>query len=148
MKVFNKEIFYNLVYIQFSLDNFISGFNNKLKFMLFADLEWPVDDEALSSAMHLAIDQLLTLDPEQRPGIEGVQQMKLFHKIKWTEQLRELAPFVPQPTSSTDTAYFEGKNQNINALFVKIQWDIYFISARNTLQQWTVSNCELSKFLP
>jgi hypothetical protein len=76
--------------------------------VVVADLEWPVEDEALSPAMHSAIDQLLTLDPEQRPGIEGVQQMELFSKIKWTEQLREGAPFVPEPTSNTDTAYFEG----------------------------------------
>jgi hypothetical protein len=82
--------------------------NKKIILYFFADLEWPVEDEALSPAMRSAIDQLLTLDPEQRPGIEGVQQMELFCNINWTEQLREKAPFVPEPTSTTDTAYFEG----------------------------------------
>ncbi|XP_059486124.1 serine/threonine-protein kinase greatwall isoform X2 [Neocloeon triangulifer] len=98
-------------------------FNNILQ----KNLEWPEGDEAISEDMQFTIDQLLTLDPEQRPDIDGVKAMHLFASVKWDSLLSLRAPFVPEPTSGTDTAYFE---------------------ARNTLQQWTVSNCELSKFLP
>jgi hypothetical protein len=110
-----------------TISNICSLKNNLIPKLLFADLEWPVDDEALSSAMHAAIDQLLTLDPEQRPGIEGVQQMELFSKIKWMEQLQEPAPFVPEPTSNTDTAYFEGRNETrSHCLFILMQTLFHF----------------------
>ncbi|XP_065338080.1 serine/threonine-protein kinase greatwall [Cloeon dipterum] len=98
-------------------------FNN----ILHRNLEWPEGDEAVSQEMHNAIDQLLTVDPEKRPGINEVKEMKLFSSIPWDGLLDVEAPFVPEPTSSTDTAYFE---------------------ARNTLQHWTISNCELSKLVP
>lgn len=79
-------------------------------YLFLTDLEWPEGDEALSSNMQNAIDKLLTLEPEQRPGWEEVKIMPLFKSVDWDGILQQQAPFVPEPTSSTDTAYFEGEH--------------------------------------
>jgi hypothetical protein len=69
--------------------------------------------------MHSAIDELLTLDPDRRPGMKEVENMPLFGSVQWQEVLKQQAPFVPEPTSSTDTTYFEGN-------FCKIMLDLKF----------------------
>jgi len=90
------------------------------------DIEWPEGDEAVSSEMATAIDQLLTLDPDQRPGIDEVQKMELFVNVDWKDLLKQKAPFIPEPTSGTDTAYFEGTLSKIkNYMFANYRFINY-----------------------
>ena len=77
-------------------------------------LEWPSaddGDEVLSDAAIQAITSLLTLDPIQRIGFEGMKELKLFEGLDWNKVLEtEETPFIPQPDDETDTAYFEMRN--------------------------------------
>lgn len=46
--------------------------SNKLLCLFFSsDIPWPEGDEAISEACKEAIDSLLTIDPNQRPGARG-----------------------------------------------------------------------------
>lgn len=56
-----------------------------------------------------AIEAILTLDPNSRPNGADVRKMPLFKHINWENLLNTEAPFIPQPDSSTDTCYFQGK---------------------------------------
>ncbi|KAL1110366.1 hypothetical protein AAG570_007897, partial [Ranatra chinensis] len=79
-------------------------FNNILK----RELEWPEGDEALSANAVVAIESLLTIDPEKRPSGRELRSMKLFSHIDWLNLHNMKAPFVPQPDNSMDTSYFQG----------------------------------------
>ncbi|XP_055931434.1 serine/threonine-protein kinase greatwall-like [Argiope bruennichi] len=82
-------------------------FNNILQ----RDIPWPDGEEALSDNAKSAIDQLLTLDANQRPGVNELRKWPLFGKIEWEKILKSAAPFVPIPDSKTDTGYFEARNE-------------------------------------
>ncbi|CAH4031087.1 serine/threonine-protein kinase greatwall isoform X1 [Pieris brassicae] len=93
-------------------------FNN----ILSKNIEWPEDDEALSSEAVSAIEALLTMDPKERPAAAEVKRMSLFKDLDWDNQLNVEPPFVPTPDDIHDTGYFQ---------------------ARNILQQLQVSNFDI-----
>lgn len=74
------------------------------------DIEWPQDDEALSTEAVEAVEKLLTMDPELRPSSKDVKLMPFFQTIDWDNLQVMEPPFIPQPENATDTGYFEGKN--------------------------------------
>ena len=86
--------------------------------ILSGRMEWPENDEALSSEAVGAITSLLKLNPEERAGFSELQSLPLFSDVDWNELPQQEAPFVPQPDDETDTGYFD---------------------ARNRLQQWKIS---------
>lgn len=78
--------------------------------LLFADIEWPQDEEELSEDAVSAIESLLTVDPTVRPAAKEVRAMEYFQELDW-EKLRDMAPpFVPAPDDPTDTGYFNARN--------------------------------------
>lgn len=78
--------------------------------ILNKNIEWPQYDEALSQEAIEAVDQLLTMDPAERPAAKDVQGMKFFADINWNNLLSEEPPFIPKPDNPTDTGYFEPRN--------------------------------------
>ncbi|CAF4791634.1 unnamed protein product [Pieris macdunnoughi] len=93
-------------------------FNN----ILSKNIEWPEDDEALSSEAVSAIEALLTMEPKERPAAAEVKKMPLFKDLDWDNQLNVEPPFIPTPGDIHDTGYFQ---------------------ARNILQQLQVSNFDI-----
>ncbi|KAJ9575905.1 hypothetical protein L9F63_007217 [Diploptera punctata] len=87
-------------------------FNN----ILNRDIPWPQDEEKFSEPTHDAVNNLLTLDPTQRPAAPQVKLMPLFSTINWDNLLNTTAPFIPQPDDKTDTVYFQARNilQHLN----------------------------------
>lgn len=82
-------------------------FNN----ILSRDLQWPEDEEALSQVAQEAIEELLTPDPNSRPGSKEVRALPLFCGLTWDNLHEQTAPFVPRPDDATDTGYFEARNR-------------------------------------
>lgn len=74
------------------------------------DIEYPEGEEALSEAAVGAVEQFLTMDPEQRPTAKEVQQMPFFDDLNWTTMDLMEPPFIPRPDDPTDTGYFEARN--------------------------------------
>jgi serine/threonine-protein kinase greatwall len=82
-------------------------------------MEWPEEQgEVLSDSAVAAIKAMLTFDQRNRADFEQMQTLDLFKNLDWTNLTEIEAPFIPQPDDETDTGYFE---------------------ARNTAQQWKVS---------
>ncbi|RZF44175.1 hypothetical protein LSTR_LSTR003815 [Laodelphax striatellus] len=79
--------------------------------ILQKDIEWPDGEDALTEAAQTAVDQLLTLDPVERPSGPEVQEFPFFSHIDWDKLLEETPPFVPQPDDIADTSYFQARNQ-------------------------------------
>ncbi|EEC01497.1 protein kinase, putative [Ixodes scapularis] len=82
-------------------------FNN----ILSRDLQWPEGEEALSQVAQEAIEELLTPDPNTRPGSKEVRALPLFLGLTWDNLHEQTAPFVPRPDDATDTGYFEARNR-------------------------------------
>ena len=78
--------------------------------ILDRELLWPEGDEALSEQSVSAIEQLLTVNPEQRPRARGVKEMTCFSDLDWNDIHNQPAPFVPNPDNGYDTTYFNAKN--------------------------------------
>lgn len=76
--------------------------------MFISDIEWPQDEEALSSEAVDAVEQLLTMDPNNRPSAKEVQKMQFFDSLDWDTLQSMAPPFVPTPDDPTDTCYFDG----------------------------------------
>lgn len=76
--------------------------------ILARDVPWPEGEEVLSDDAVKAIDMLLTLDPNSRPTVAEVRQMKLFKDFPWDEPQKAVPPFIPQPDDKYDTCYFQG----------------------------------------
>ena len=78
-------------------------FENILSRRLF----WPDD---ISEPAQDLIDRLLTLDHTKRLGCSGAEEVKshpFFEGIDWDALLSQEAIFVPKPSNTEDTAYFE-----------------------------------------
>ncbi|KAJ8950148.1 hypothetical protein NQ314_008001 [Rhamnusium bicolor] len=84
------------------------------KNILEHNIEWPTDEEALSTEVMQAIEFLLTEDPEKRPGADEVMKMETFKNIDWDNLLSMTPPFVPDPYDLTDTGYFQARNELLN----------------------------------
>ncbi|KAI5640525.1 protein kinase domain-containing protein [Phthorimaea operculella] len=87
-------------------------FNN----ILSRNIEWPEEDEALSTEAVSAIESLLTMEPKDRPMAKQVRSMPLFKNIDWENQLSAPPPFVPVLDDLHDTGYFQARNilQHLN----------------------------------
>ncbi|KAG1053906.1 hypothetical protein G6F42_028894 [Rhizopus arrhizus] len=58
------------------------------------------------------MERLLTLDPEQRLGRNGpeeVRQHPFFKDLDWDKLLSDSPSFVPQPMNEEDTDYFDAR---------------------------------------
>lgn len=79
--------------------------------ILHGELEWPVGEEALSPAAEHAVLELLTREPEARPGFQELCSLPFFESVTWGSLLDQEPPFVPSPDNDTDTGYFDARNQ-------------------------------------
>ncbi|XP_075725195.1 serine/threonine-protein kinase greatwall isoform X10 [Rhipicephalus microplus] len=75
------------------------------------ELEWPVGEEALSATAVHAVSELLTREPEARPGFHELCLLPFFESVTWSSLLDKEPPFVPNPDDDTDTCYFDARNQ-------------------------------------
>lgn len=74
------------------------------------DLEWPIEDEALSDEATEVVEALLTMDPKQRPTAVCVQKMNFFNIIDFKNVQNADPPFVPSLDDPHDTGYFKARN--------------------------------------
>lgn len=79
--------------------------------ILHGELEWPVGEEALSATAVHAVSELLTREPEARPGFHELCLLPFFESVTWSSLLDKEPPFVPNPDDDTDTCYFDARNQ-------------------------------------
>ncbi|KAJ8298650.1 hypothetical protein KUTeg_022710 [Tegillarca granosa] len=83
------------------LFEFLTGvppFNDETPELVFQnilnrDIPWPDEEEALSENSRNAIEQLLTMDPGQRPHAAETKQMPLFSNMDWDNLLNIEPPF-------------------------------------------------------
>jgi hypothetical protein len=75
-------------------------------------IEWPEGpEEALSANAMDAIMYFLKPVPGERMRLAQMKQHELFKNVNWNNLLNEQPPFVPRPDHSTDTCYFETRNE-------------------------------------
>ncbi|CAO1360054.1 unnamed protein product [Diamesa serratosioi] len=79
--------------------------------ILNRNLEWPIEDEALSNEATEVVEALLTMDPNQRPTAACVQEMKFFSIIDFKNVQNADPPFVPSLDDPHDTGYFKARNE-------------------------------------
>lgn len=75
------------------------------------DIEWPVDDEALSDEAVEMVEALLTMSPTARPGAEECKAMKFFESLNFENIQHTEPPFVPNLDDPLDTGYFRARNE-------------------------------------
>ncbi|KXS18866.1 serine/threonine protein kinase 15 [Gonapodya prolifera JEL478] len=76
--------------------------------------------EEISPVAKDLISKLLERDPQIRITIKGTLQTKLhpfFSDINWTDIRNQEAPFVPNPSDSMDTSYFDGTYNPVDLCF-------------------------------
>lgn len=78
---------------------------------LSTDIEWPVDDEALSHDAMEVVESMLTMSPSARPGPEDYKVMKFFESIDFENIQNSEPPFVPSLDDPHDTGYFRARNE-------------------------------------
>lgn len=78
--------------------------------ILSRNIEWPQDDEALSTEAVEAVEQLLEMDPTRRPQADQMKAMPFFEPIEWENMEAMPPPFIPNPDDPQDTGYFEARN--------------------------------------
>lgn len=81
------------------------------KFFNVLDIEWPVDDEALSDGAMEAVESMLTMSPSLRPGADECKAMKFFESIDFENIINAEPPFVPNLDDPMDTGYFQARNE-------------------------------------
>ncbi|KAL9540410.1 hypothetical protein MBANPS3_009696 [Mucor bainieri] len=80
--------------------------------ILSRNIDWHKDDIQLPEEAYDFMERLLTLDPEQRLGRNGpeeVRQHPFFKDLDWDTLLSESPSFVPQPMHEEDTDYFDAR---------------------------------------
>ena len=75
------------------------------------DIEWPVDDEALSNEAVEIVESMLTMLPAARPGPDEYKKMKFFDSINFETIQNMEPPFVPSLNDPLDTGYFQARNE-------------------------------------
>mmetsp|Transcript_23439 Transcript_23439/g.58647 ORF Transcript_23439/g.58647 Transcript_23439/m.58647 type:complete len:1390 (+) Transcript_23439:321-4490(+) len=76
-------------------------------------IDWPDDVEVSDEAKDL-VHAMLQVDPEQRLGYRGAEELKQHHWFKgvdWQVLLTKEASFVPKVESEDDTSYFDARNE-------------------------------------
>lgn len=80
--------------------------------ILSRNIDWHKDDIQLPEEAYDFMERLLTLDPEQRLGRNGpeeVRQHPFFKDLDWDKLFTESPSFVPQPMNEEDTDYFDAR---------------------------------------
>lgn len=76
-------------------------------------INWPAEVFTAESSVALdLIDRLLCMNPANRLGANGVEEIKahpFFKSVNWDTILEEDPPFVPKPFSPEDTVYFDSR---------------------------------------
>ena len=75
-----------------------------------ADIFWPDIPEEMSPEAQDLISKLLTLDPNERLGAKGADEVKahpFFAGVDWNTVLLQPAIFVPRVANDTDSSYFD-----------------------------------------
>lgn len=78
---------------------------------ILTDIEWPVEDEALSDDAVIAVKSMLTMDPTQRPGADECMKMSFFDLIDFENICKMEPPFRPELDDPHDTGYFRARNE-------------------------------------
>ncbi|KAK2568256.1 Serine/threonine-protein kinase greatwall [Acropora cervicornis] len=73
-------------------------------------LLWPEEEEALSENAVGAVESILTIHAEHRPGALEIQRLPFFSSLDWSSLHNHPPPFVPRPDDITDTTYFDARN--------------------------------------
>eukprot|EP01135_Chromosphaera_perkinsii_P003648 Nk52_evm27s250 gene=Nk52_evmTU27s250 len=100
------------------LFEFLTGippFNDDTEELVFQhilnrDIPWPLVPEEMSYSAKEIIDSLLNLDPNKRLSVREIKLHPYFQETNWSNILKEPAPFIPRPSSETDTSYFDARN--------------------------------------
>ncbi len=79
--------------------------------ILNRNIEWPVDDEALSDEAMESVETLLTMDQALRPTATEMQSLKFFLCIDFKNIQNLPPPFVPSLEDPYDTGYFRARNE-------------------------------------
>jgi len=77
------------------------------------NIEWPEDDPVEEDAKDLILG-LLFMDPSQRLGAQGAQEVKkhpFYQTLHWDELIMHKAEFVPYLDSEEDTSYFDSREE-------------------------------------
>lgn len=80
--------------------------------ILSRNIDWHKDEIKLPEEAYDFMERLLTLDPEQRLGRNGpdeVRQHPFFKDLDWEKLLIDSPSFVPQPMNEEDTDYFDAR---------------------------------------
>ncbi|GAN07120.1 AGC/MAST/MAST protein kinase [Mucor ambiguus] len=80
--------------------------------ILSRNIDWHKDDIQLPEEAYDFMERLLTLDPEQRLGRNGPEEVRkhpFFKDLDWDKLLSESPSFVPQPMNEEDTDYFDAR---------------------------------------
>ncbi|KAL9979472.1 hypothetical protein ACROYT_G017143 [Oculina patagonica] len=100
------------------LYEFLTGFppfNDDTPELVFShimqrELLWPEGDEALSEHAVGAVESILVLHAEHRPGAKEIESLPFFSTLDWSSIHSHPPPFVPRPDDITDTTYFNARN--------------------------------------
>jgi len=100
------------------LYEFLTGvppFNDDTPELVFShimqrELLWPEGDEALSEIAVEAVENILNLHAEHRPGALEIKRLPFFSSLDWSFIHSHPPPFVPRPDDITDTTYFDARN--------------------------------------
>lgn len=76
-------------------------------FSLSTDIAWPDAPDEISPDARSLTAALLTRDPNMRPGAKAIKRHPFFANLDFAALTTMHMPFVPAPSSSTDTSYFE-----------------------------------------
>ncbi|KAL5255044.1 hypothetical protein ACHWQZ_G014471 [Mnemiopsis leidyi] len=77
------------------------------------NIEWPEDEPVEEDARNLILG-LLFMDPSQRLGAQGAQEVKrhpFYQTLHWDELIMHKAEFVPYLDSEEDTSYFDSREE-------------------------------------
>ncbi|KND05118.1 AGC protein kinase [Spizellomyces punctatus DAOM BR117] len=77
--------------------------------ILDGEIEWPED--GISPEAKDLIHRLLNPDPKLRLQAEGVKSHPFFSGVEWDKVREQPAPFIPAPVDTTDTSYFDVRNE-------------------------------------
>lgn len=82
--------------------------------ILNREIEWPENEEALSTNAVDAIMRFLNPLSTERMRLGHMKEHEFFKGVNWENLMNEQPPFVPQPDNMMDTFYFDSRNEMQN----------------------------------
>ncbi|KAG1470568.1 hypothetical protein G6F56_002609 [Rhizopus delemar] len=82
-------------------------------------IDWHEDLVSIAPETRDFMERLMTLDPTQRLGYNGAQEVKahpFFASVDWDTLLTEAPSFVPQPVGMEDTDYFDARGATMQLI--------------------------------